>query len=311
MRASSLLVAVVLALATSAAIGVAAADDSVPSAVDRARQLDSRARAAFEAGDPRGAAEAFHAANELVPNTATKYNEARAWEAASELPRAAEAFEAALQTAGAGALDEQRASDATKRLEALRAKLGRLRIKGPEGARVSIGHLENTALPVSPFVASGDVKLQITFANGTSEERSATVGAGETLVIDVAAPAEAAPVSVGAETPPPDPGMHPATIAGAVLLSLGGASGIASAIFGVRTTEALDTYEASGYTDADARSATLTNKTVTNALLGTALATGAAGIVCLAVGLTSEPSATEPAVAFDFGLAGASLRGRF
>ncbi len=287
----------------------AGADD----AVERARELDARARAAYEAGERRAAAEAFRAANELVPHPATKYNEARAWEAAGELTRAAEAFETALAAGldGSSALDAERSVDARSRFEALRARLGKLRVTGPEGARVSVAHLEQAPVPVAAFVTPGDVSLRVTFAGGAPQTRAAKVAAGETLVIDLVEAAKAPPPPEQPARVPPPQAIHPATIAGGVLLGLGGAAGIVCAVFGVRTNDAVETFNDSGFTDADARSEAITNKTVTNVLLGTALGLGAAGVVSLAVGLTSTSDPDGAEVALDLGPGSAGLRFRF
>lgn len=287
-------------------VGTARADD----AVSRARELDEKARAAYQAGDLRGAAEAFRAANDLVPHPATKYNEARAWEAAGDLPRAAEAFEIALAAPGGDGpvLDGQRASDAKTRIDDLRGKLGRLKIAAPAGTRVSVAHLENAAVPVSPFVMPGEIVLRATFPTGVEQTRTTSVTAGETLVIELAE--EKKEIVVRTERPV-EPGVHPATIAGGVLLGLGAASGIVSAVFGVRTSDAVATFNDSGFTDAEARSDAVTSKNVTNALLGVALGMGAAGAVCLAVGLTSSAKPAEADVSVDVGLGSASLRVRF
>ncbi len=292
-RAARSLLAASAIVACLLAAGNADADD----AVERARELDARARAAYEAGDRRAAAEAFRAANELVPHPATKYNEARAWEAAGELTRAAEAFETALAAGGDGgpALDAERSTDARARFEALRARLGKLRITGPAGARVSVAHLEHAPVPATAFVSPGDVSLRVTFAGGAPETRAAKVAAGETLVIDLVEAAKAPPPpDQTPRVPRPPPAIHPATIAGGVLLGLGGAAGIVCAVFGVRTNDAVETFNDSGFTDADARSEAVTSKTVTNVLLGTALGLGAAGVVSLAVGLTSTRSHAGP-----------------
>ncbi|NUP13910.1 MAG: hypothetical protein HOW73_48365 [Polyangiaceae bacterium] len=294
--------------ALTAACLCAAVTAHADDAVERARELDARARAAYEAGDRRAAAEAFHAANELVPHPATKYNEARAWEAAGELPRAAEAFEAALAVpvAESAVLDDERSTDARARLEALRSRLGKLRIAGPAGTHVAVAHIENAPVPIAPFVTPGDLSIRVVFPGGATETRAASVGAGETLVVELVESKKAALPVVPRRSP--DTPMPPTSIAGFVLLGAGVASGVASVVFGVRTNDAVERFNDSGFTDADARSEAVTNKILTNTLLGVALGAGAAGTICLAIGLTTK---VEPDVAVDVGPGSARLRFHF
>src|SRR5258706_4981671 len=88
-----------------------------------ASEYDKKARSAFERKDYPAAAEAFEEAYSVKPHPATKYNAALAWDKAQQAARAADAYEAALNTEG---LDAGRADAARSRLAALKPQLAYL-----------------------------------------------------------------------------------------------------------------------------------------------------------------------------------------
>jgi hypothetical protein len=141
-----------LALLLGLAITRAAFGDATPTADDRkAASIAFRdADRAYRAGDYRHAAEAYHEAYVRAPHYAPLWNEARAWEKASEVERAANVYAKYLREAPANAPDRNRATAA---LDRLAKKLARLDIHAASGlvdVKVDGAAIEDVSVYVVP-----------------------------------------------------------------------------------------------------------------------------------------------------------------
>ncbi|MBK7584258.1 MAG: hypothetical protein IPI67_29155 [Myxococcales bacterium] len=290
-----------------------------PSArADEAADWDKKARAAFEKKDFAGAAAAFEEAYRVKPHPATKYNAALAWEKGTELARAADAFEAALNSEG---LDEGRAKAARARLAVLKPMLGYVFVEKPIGATISSDHVTEAPIPTRFHLTPGEHQLVLKRRDGSTAERNVTLRAGATLTVefeaaDLAAdtppptPPKAAPVA--APKPPPEkaPAKSESCTSctwGWVSLGVGVAAAGAGAFFGVQTLSAKSEFNDSGKTDADARDRAINNRTLSNVAFGVAAVAGGVGLYLIFTGKKTPDEAGSASVAVGPG----SVSGRF
>lgn len=255
-----------------------------------AAALDKEAREAFAAGDFQGAAQKFAQAHEAAPHPSTKYNEAMAWEQAGDLARAADAYQTALSLEG---LDEERSAAARDRLAELEKSLAILSVTEPAGATVSVGHITDRPVPIRIYVVPGKHEVVIRRPDGGRTVREVDAKAGrvfEVFVEVTKAPKETrAPVVAEPDrSAPPVEETSSASTWGWVAVGTAGACVGAASFLGFKTLDTLDTYEASGYRDADARDDAVSYKRWTNIAWGAAAVTGAVGIVLLTTGSGGE-----------------------
>ena len=286
-----------------------------------AAELDKKAREAFERKDFEAAALTFEEAYRLKPHPATKYNAAFAWERAGELARAADAFEQALDSAG---LDDSRASASRERLAALKRQLGYVFVSRPIGATASLLHAEKVPIPAKIHVPPGKHDVVVHLRDGSTETKSVTVRAGESVDVGVEqsalgpapgpGPAEDSAPSTPPESPAADAGESSCGQCTWGWVAIGGAvvaAGVGT-YFGLRTLSARDDFEDSKRTDPDAHDRAVTSRTLTNVAFGVAAVSGAAGVVLL---LTADRSDGErvatPRTEVRLGLTGVSAAVRF
>src|SRR5688572_13971615 len=138
-----LVIACFLALLTSTTAGNAA-DPESGNAKELARQRFREAFEAFEDGRYSAAASLFEAADRLAPHASITYNAATSWDQAGEAARAATTYEAALELES---LDAGRRQEAEERLGILKAGLGKVHIKQPLGAFITVDHMQRAPVP--------------------------------------------------------------------------------------------------------------------------------------------------------------------
>lgn len=301
-RLAFFLVAFVVAM--TGAEPAAAAPESEAADVARAREVEAEARAAFAKKDHERAAALFAKAHAIAPSAATKYNEAFAWSTAGRPAEAADAYDAALALGLEGKLAEA----SRERLATLRAELGRLEVRAPKGAQMSVAHARERLVPATVHLEPGSHELTLVHPDGTRTEHTVAAEAGVATVLELASPDPETPAPAPAPAPPPPPEESSALpVAGYVLLGLGGAGAVAMAVTGALTLGAADDYEASGHRDADLRAEAATLRTTTNALIGISAGLAAAGVVLVVIGLTGEDD-SDAALSIGPGRAAVRLR---
>jgi hypothetical protein len=234
----------------------------------KAASLFRAGSAAYERGDYAAAAVAFEEAHRRAPRAATIYNVALAWQAAGELGRAGDAFEACIAFGG---LEPSSLEDARARLRVLDPQLGVVRITGPDGYVASLAHVSDAALPRRIRLRPGDYEVRARAPDGGTFTRPIAVRAGTTLEVSFEPPAA---------TPPAKAPELQRTL-GWVALGTGVAFGLATAGLGVAALDARDRFAQSNYTDRDARADADTLRTWTNISLVAAAVFSITGVVLI------------------------------
>jgi hypothetical protein len=264
---------------------------------------------AFERGDFEGAANYYEQAYELVPNGGVAYNAALAWEAAANVPRAADALARAAQTPG---LPKHRAQDVSLRLSKALAKVSIVDVSCPAGTTVSLGYARDRACPSRLYALPGEIEITAKHADAQTTSRRVSGVAGGVVSVTMDAP-EPPP-----ERPPPPPPPPPETgqgdvqrVVGWVLVGTGAALFGTSFPVGVAGMNARDDFNGDR-DNADLRDEAIRLRTVSNALWISGLAVAGAGVVVVLTA-PSEPDteASPSAVGFCIAPGAASLCGRF
>lgn len=279
----------------------AAPNDTTPdaAAMERARLAEERARQAFADGRFADAAGHFRDAFKVVPDPATKYNEAFAWTKADEIAPAADAYEAALSF---GDLPDDLAAASSERLTALKTRLGYVIVREPLGARVSVAHARDVPVPARIHLLPGEHEVTMVRESGASETRAIEVTAGQTEVVVFERPAaelqpSGAPPPNGLvperEDEPTSSAAYP--VLGWGLVGLSVAAGVATGVVGGMTLSKIDAFKATDNRDAALRDEAVTLQTTTNVLLAVAATTATAGVAILVFAPSSD-DASEPTV---------------
>jgi hypothetical protein len=298
--------AALLALMTwSAACG---AEDKA----EAAGRLFEEASKAFASKDYAAAARAFDRANQWMPHGATKYNAAKAWEAAGQAGRAAQAYSDALQMEG---LSKTQASDARDRLTELSKEVSRVDVVAPAGARVWVADIAGGRSPIRTYLPRGKHSVRVVFSDQRSETVRITVGT-EPQVVNIVPPPEgqdSAEVK-RSEAPKPEPVVEDSSSVrpwGWVALAAAGVSAGAAIGLGIGAVSARDEFSASGNKDRSAHDRAETLQNWTNVSWVATGVFGAAGAIVL---LTTSPSKTDashkPAasrLSYGVGLTGVSV----
>lgn len=261
---------------------IARADDA--GAREEAAQFFRAAMAAYDRADFPAAARAFEAANARAPDASTVYNAARAWDAAHDDARAAEAYAAA--TTGA-TLDESARALAVTRLAALDRRIAVLFVTASFPATVSVDRVHNVRVPVWIRLPPGSYDVTIESPDRPTMHRSWVGRAGEHETLDLVPAVLEAQSPALAPLAPRAPAVGPNRLewAGIGVLAVGAAAAAAAAGLGVATLSTNDDYNASGHTSASLRSRAVTLQTLTNVAWSTAGVGTALGAVLLGVGL--------------------------
>jgi tetratricopeptide (TPR) repeat protein len=265
-----------------------------------ARERFGEASAAHARGEYVEAARLFEEAHRLAPAAGAKFNAGIAWDQAGDLPRAADAYETALEMGG---LDEQDAKQAESRLSALKQQLGSLRIEEPPGAVVSVAQLERASVPARAHVRPGSYQLRAEIGAHTTTMR-VSIGAGEVKTIrfdkpgsggevETTRPSTKRPTDDGPISTGPDDRRPPRSSAqktwGWIALGAGVVLAGTAVFLGTRTLSARDDYEDHGGTSQSKYDKAVALRTWTNVAAGGAVVTGGLGTVLLL---------TAPAVEF-------------
>ena len=238
------------------------------------------------------------------------FNAGLAWQGARQPERAADAFHKAITLGGLG---EDQLADATARLAELRQALGAVDIEGPEGTTVLVGHVDGAKPSVLVHLSPGEHEVLVRHPDGTEHREKVTITAGATATLVVTPPAPKPIPTTDKPDPvpitPADEGPSALFIGGWVAVGIGVAAGGTAIGLGVAALSAKDDFEASGNTDADARSQAATLRTVTNVMWGVAGAGVVTGTILLIVGWPTSPN--EGDVALDVGPGHLGISGSF
>jgi hypothetical protein len=270
-------IAVLAGIVLASGEGVARGDDREEQAVEFFRA----GSAAYQRGDYRAAARSFDAANKAVPRAVALYNEALAWEAATERPRAADAFAAALAMGGLGAAESARSTGA---LASLEKSLALVHVAGPAGSRASVEHVSDVTPPVDVHLEPGwhDV---VGVVDGVTLTRHVQVAAAQRLDVSLAPEAEVPPPSQPAADASPREssarGAPVRRVAGISLLGAGVATSVAAIVLGIDALAARDAFDESQDLNRGDHDRAYNLRLATNVCWGAAAALGAAGGVLL------------------------------
>ncbi len=151
---------------------------------DVAAQFFEAGAAAAKRGEYRVCAEAFTEANKRAPHGATLFNAALCWENDGDLPRAANDFVQALRL---GQLSPTQEDQAKRRRDELAAKLGKIEVTGPTGAKGSVGPVSDRTIPFSTYVTPGELEVTVD-SQGESVSQTVKVRAGEKKSVSLELP---------------------------------------------------------------------------------------------------------------------------
>jgi hypothetical protein len=284
------------ALTAVAALALSRAAAAQPEEKARAAELFRRADQAAARGSAADAARLYAEAYAVAPHAITKYNEALEWDKAAERPRAADAYQAALE---GRELDASRAADARARLTILRKQLGYVTLSAPAGGTVSVAHLTDAPVPSRVHLPPGQHEVRVRLG-ACERQQAVTVRAATThdvALVCAGAPAIAPAVAAPPPVPRPDaPAPPPSTAmrdAGWVMAAVGAAGGVSLVPLGVLTVDANDRWKASGLTDEDAHGRAVSLRTATNVVLGVSAAVLVAGVTLVLLSPSTRVGASQ------------------
>jgi tetratricopeptide (TPR) repeat protein len=274
--------------------------------MSEARSLAEQAGAAFGAGRNAEAAELFERSLVLSEQAATLYNLGLSYARLERDDEGAACFERFLELADASM--SRAVEDATARLRAQRARVGRLRLDGvPVDAEVRVDdvprHLRGRWLALSPgrhriaiHVGGAEHRVELEVAAGSLEDRRLDELPVERAERD--ASSTGARVMVGAASPSRSEARAPSVVWSWALGAAALAAGGATIALGVHTQSTYDGLRATcAPSCADDRIAEIESLSlVTNVMIGVSGALAVATATALALELSASPSSTEVAV---------------
>lgn len=196
-----------------AALGVAFLAPAFARAEDDAQTTEARrlygdAKKAMSDKKYKEAALGFEAAGRLKTNAVALYTAAQAWELAGEPARAADAYALALVTPKLSDAQTQRSEE---RLKDLLSGLGVVATTGAAGTKVQLDDHSMLTVPAKLHGKPGEHQVSITRKDGSTEQRSVSLEAGETVSMDTEVQAEPQPEKpkVKKKVPLAEPNKHP------------------------------------------------------------------------------------------------------
>jgi hypothetical protein len=255
-----------------------------------ARQRFQEATEAYQEGRYSAAASLFEAADRLRPHASVRFNAAAAWEEAGEEARAATGYAAVLELES---LDASRRKTALERLAGLSQKLGRVQIREPLGALVTVDHVQREPVPLLFYLRPGSYDISAEY-RGVQTTTSTEISAGSEREIQLDLPLPELPAAAVAPPPLAPQAPRPVDVGpgqktwGWVSVGASVAFSGAAIFFGVKALSARDRYSASRNHNADARKEASDLRLATNLLWGGATIAGSTGLVLLLTAPTVE-----------------------
>ncbi|MBI5532457.1 MAG: hypothetical protein HY898_07065 [Deltaproteobacteria bacterium] len=275
-----------LVTCTAAAPATAIAQDKAAEAAT----LFETASKAFEKNDFTAAASAFDKAYRLMPHGATIFNAGLAWEAAGEKARAADAY---LEALTFGGLNDTQTTDASKKLKQLEKALGRVEMRSPVPARVSVLHLQYANTPLRAHLPFGMHIVRVDYASGATRYYPVQSSA-DPLLVELRPDGGEATSEAASKTTAPRPSSSKLFTQKTLgWISLGGAAAFSGAaiILGLQGWSARDEFVESGSTNQDAHDRAVSYRTWANVSWVGAGLLGATGGALL---WTAPPSKAAP-----------------
>ena len=230
------------------------------------------------------AAAHFESAAAFRPHAVTLYTAGMAWDLASKMERAADAYARALDVPG---LDAKQANTAKDRVGVLEKTMGTLTVTGPEGWKVQLGSFTEVPLPARLHGGAGAHVLSVRAPGRPVERRDVTLEVGKVTPLELkdepkAPPKEEPTVAPPAPPPPvvhapPDHGFW--TTRRAVGVGVGGvgiAALAATAVLGLSANTARDAYVSGPTRESFDHASSL--ETWTNVMLVSGLVLAAGGV---------------------------------
>lgn len=279
-------------LVSAALLGVAgpaaAGPEDVPTAdsAAEARAQYQMGTQAFHQKKYTEAAAHFESAAAYRPHAVTLYTAGMAWDLASRMERAADAYSRALEVPG---LDPKQTSSAKERIAILEKTLGTLTITGPEGWKVQLGSFTEVPLPARLHGAAGMHVLSVRAPGRPIERRDVTLEVGKVVPLELKdepkaapkedAPAAAAPAPVVIQAPAAPSFWITRRVIGASVVGVSVAALAATAVLGLSANSARDAYVAGPTREGFDHASSL--ETWTNVMLvsGVVLAAGGVALV--------------------------------
>jgi tetratricopeptide (TPR) repeat protein len=268
--------------------------------------------AAYERHEYRAAALAFEEADRHIPRAAAMYNAGRAWQAAGDAARAADAFAAALRGKDLTKDEEGRAR---KGLSELEPSLGQVAVTGPSSATLFFDEMDRGSLPRTVHARVGAHDVRVRRRDGSDVTRHVIVLVGQTesiAVEDVAPVSEVEIVEVPAkvETPPVAPSARrrwPFRPWGYASFAATGAFGIAGIVTYAEFLSKRSQFDGGGDHDQSLHDTAEACRTATYVLWGVGAAFAVAGVVLVALPISNDGRSSGLLL----GPGGVSMRGSF
>ena len=213
---------------------------------------------AFKAQRYLKAAEKFMRAYEIAPHGAALYNAALAWEKAGDVERSADAFEQAIDT---GQLTGKQQTDAEKRLDKWKTRLGKLVFAEQDGVTVTVGRFHDKEPPFHGYFKPGSYEVAFSSVDDRTRVEQVEVAAG--VIMHVDAP-EDSPGDVTRDRSKDEEQKGGSHTLAWVSLGVAGAATGGAILLGLRALDAKSEFERSEYTSQDAHDRADSYRTWTN-----------------------------------------------
>ncbi len=148
------------------------------------------------------AAQHFESAAAYRPHAVALFTAGLAWDLASKLERAADAYSRALDVPG---LDAKQTATAKERVSVLEKTLGTLTVTGPEGWKVQLGTFTEAPVPARLHGAAGVHVLSVRAPGRPIEHRDVTLEVGKVTSLEVKDEPKPTPKEEPAPAPAPAP----------------------------------------------------------------------------------------------------------
>ena len=258
-----------------------------------ARKNYADGEAKLGAGDYAGAYDAYKAANDIIPASATLYKMAVCIDKQGKVMEAVAAYESFLGS-NPPAKMQDKVSEVQARVADLKKKIGPPVVKvlsEPRGASVSVdGVAQAGSTPIEIKLSPGRHKIRVTAAGHAGVTKEVDVEPGAPKTVDVSLPREES-VAMAPVPPPGMPAAPPAkpiegaperrsNVVGYILLGVAGAGVVVGSVFGIQALGDKSDFNGGEKTNEKADSVEK-NALIADMAFGAALTLGVTGTVLL------------------------------